>query len=60
MTAVYRDNNLCKVHFLEQLRRDLLSSITRMYRDPETTFATFNVRKQETIRLADILDHDIV
>lgn len=60
MTPVYRDNNLCKVHFLEQLRRDLLASITRMYRDPESAFAAFNVRKQEFIRLADILDHDIV
>ena len=38
----------------------MLSRIARMYRDPVTAFATFNVRLQATLSMDDILDHDIV
>ena len=59
LTRAFKEH-LCKVHYLELLQKQLRSKIRRMYKDPESAFATFNFRGQATVGLEDILAHPIV
>jgi len=59
MTRIYREQ-LCKIHFLDVLAKELRLKIHKLYKDPETAFATFNFRGQPTIRMQDILNHAIM
>ena len=45
---------------MDQLQRVLRATVRRLYKDPETAFATFNFKGMATIGLNDILDHVIL
>ena len=58
-TAVIKDN-LCKIHYLQQVQRVFRGTIHRVYKNPETAFATFNFKGEAGIGIDDILNHMIM
>ena len=58
-TVVHKEN-LCKNHYLQQVQKVFRGAIHRVYKNPETAFATLNFKGEASIGIQDILDHMVV
>ena len=59
LAIVYKEN-LCKAHYLTILKNRLRKEIAKVYKDPESAYASFNFSGKSCITLDEILDHIIV
>ena len=50
-------NNFCKNHHLEQVKTQMRRDVKKMYRDPDSAFASFNFAGKKVIAMSDILNH---
>jgi hypothetical protein len=53
-------HNICKKHFVYQLKKHMRREMSTIYRDPQSAYATFDFTGSGKIALKDILNHQVI
>ena len=53
-------NEFCKGHYLDQLKQKVRRDVKKTFKDPDSAFASFNFFGKKTIKMQDIVSHNIM